>query len=139
MSRLRQAYDKSCNDYVKSLCSNYEFCFDDATWIADDIGGILEVNDFFLNMHEIIFCVDMNVIYDDFVEFYDYNLRASSLGLNAINIQSWFRNCPHLTEKQLDDLEQKQRDICELKELLQEEIDNYNGNRNYCSSSTQDF
>ena len=120
----------ACNDYAKALCKKYDFDYDESYWIADEIGGLFEVNDgeYILKLLEIIYIVDNNIDFKTFDAWYTYTLRLSMIDTNIPlpNLKSWCKGCPRKTKEELAELERLHNNVINAKELLQDYIDKDN-------------
>jgi hypothetical protein len=58
-------------------------------WIADDIGGVLFVNDFFFDLSDIVDFLKYRYSPNKMFEYYDYRLRLQTKNKLPINIKSY--------------------------------------------------
>jgi hypothetical protein len=70
-----------------------------------------------------MYMLNNNIAFDEWLRWYDYCLDAHSLGLDTPNFTSWCKGCPRLTKEQIQNIKEKRQ---ELKEL----IDSYKKNQN---------
>lgn len=130
-SLLALNFNIACNDYVKALCKMYDFDYDEAYWIGDEVGGILDINEgeYVFGLLEIIYIVDNNIEYETFDAWYTYTLRLSMIDANIPlpNLKSWCKGCPRKTKEELAELERLHNNVINAKELLQDYIDKDNG------------
>jgi len=47
-------------------------------WVADEIGGVFEFADYFIDFYSIIKCYELNVSKEKFFEYYDFCLATRS-------------------------------------------------------------
>lgn len=92
MNSLKDNYKKACDAYLQRFCELIEMDMHYADWV--DVGGVAEIGDYYVSMQDIITAVEHNVGYDKFIKWYDYTLRADSIGLPTPNLDSWLRGCP---------------------------------------------
>jgi len=69
---LKTELNKAVKAYVDAFCAQYEMEVEFN--VADDILGIYNLSDYFVNLSDIVYCVDNNVSFDDFICWYDYCL-----------------------------------------------------------------
>lgn len=58
MTELQEKYESVCNDYLKKFCKKQGFEFEKDAWVNNDIGGIVMVNDMFINFSDIVWDVN---------------------------------------------------------------------------------
>ena len=58
----------------------------DYYWIADDIGGVLQVNDYFFNLEHIMDFTRYSYTSKQLFEYYDYTLNGDEF---HTNIKNW--------------------------------------------------
>lgn len=105
---LRINYQRACNSYLNALAKMWDW--DIAYygyWIGDEIGGVYAYGEeYFLSMEDIIYCVNEGVSEDEFSQYQDYNVRVGFLGLPHINLQSWHKGAPRVSQELLKSIEQ---------------------------------
>lgn len=121
---LKANYDKACNGYLKAFCDKHEFNYSDAEWIGGDVGGMIEINDYYVDMGTIRTDIDQNAQQNEFEQWYNYSLRLGMISATTPNYKSWLDGCPRRSEVQIAELEQKHAYIEQLKAELKEQIDN---------------
>lgn len=110
-------YEKSCNELVLFFAQKYELSVSKEGWVAGVVGGTICVNDeFYLNMEDIVLMLKEDISWTAFLEWWDYNMDAHYLGLNAINLRSWIKGAPRLTKEQIEGLKGKRKELDELVE-----------------------
>lgn len=90
---LSRYYEAICDEYRRRLCNMWELSFEGSFWIADIIGESLSVGDYWvLDMTEIKYCVDNNVSYEAFDEYWEFTMNEAHDGKDRprINFYSWF-------------------------------------------------
>lgn len=86
---LSLIFDGACEEYRKRLCHQWNLNVSDSWWIpSDHIGETLALNDmeYSLGMEDIRLLVDLNIKFEDFCEWWNYNLSAQ----NQVNSYNWF-------------------------------------------------
>ena len=120
---LRKKLDDACNGYLVELLNNWDLDASYGYWIADEIGGTYAYGDYvFINMDDIVYCVENDIQEKEYVENQDYNVRAEEFGFNLINLQSWHMGAPRVPQETFDKL-RKMKD--ELKSLCEETKSKY--------------
>lgn len=112
---LRKRYDKAVNAYRKAFCS--QFGIDEAySWfVGDDTTGVLCYNDEgFVNVSDMIYCVDNGVTSDEYERWSDYNIKAKEYGFSFINLPSWHKGAPHVSEETFDKLKSLRDEFTEI-------------------------
>lgn len=119
---MSQSYAKSlksrfrgvCNEYIVEFCRLYriELSSDDV-WVADDVGTIACINDYYFDFNSVIkYAVD-NQLSDrnDLLEWYDYTLWAHEFNQTIPNFESWSKGCPRLSKEEQDILIRLKKDF----------------------------
>ena len=91
---LRKNYKKACNDYLLAFCEKHDFDFDDAYWVADDVGGVADCSSYTFDMATIKTDVDEDAPKEELMPWYDYIIDALEFGLTAPNYHAWIHGCP---------------------------------------------
>lgn len=110
---LRKEYEKTCNAYVLELGSMWEWdCDAYGYWVADDVGGVYTYGDFtFIDMSNIIYCVENDVKEDEYDEWQEYTIFASEFNQTIPSFPSWHKGCPRLSEAEQQKLRDLKRDL----------------------------
>lgn len=124
---LTVAYDDACRQYAKVFAEKHGMFYSDDDWVAGDFGTILNLGDYYFNFQEIKYDVDNMIDKDEIIKYYDYSLRAHSLGFERImNYENWCKGCPRISEETFAKAEKLQAEIKrqeeELQELIKEQI-----------------
>lgn len=104
--QAKDLYNRGCNAYLQLFCEKHGYDYDDAknSWVANEIGGIVCINDYFVDMQTIIDDVDLPTTEEEFLKWYDYCLDASEFGLTIPNYKSWVNGCPRTSKESFDNL-----------------------------------
>jgi hypothetical protein len=63
----------------------------DYYWIADEIGGVLHVNDHFFNLKDIVDYIKYNYSQNKMFEHYEYVMKCAEEKEIPINIKSFYK------------------------------------------------
>lgn len=104
--QAKDLYNRGCNAYLQLFCEKHGYDYGDAkdSWVANEVGGIACINDYFVDMQTIIDDVDLPVTEDEFLKWYDYCLDAAEFGLTTPNYKSWVNGCPRTSKESFDNL-----------------------------------
>lgn len=81
-----------------------ELPYDEDNWVGGNVGGVVEVSDYFLDFDDIRYCVDNKVAWDELTEWYDYCLTLREMFTHAAptpTIGAWHDGCPRFTKEEL--------------------------------------
>lgn len=122
-SQLLQAYNKAVDAYTERLLAMWglggHYCY----WVSDDRSGVFCIgDDLFLNVGDVISCVEGNYDYRSVCEWQEYNVKASKYGLNNINLVSWFMGAPRTSSKTFEKFEEMERALADSIEVEKERI-----------------
>lgn len=82
-----------------------------------DLSSMLTINDeLIVNMDDVRYVVDHEIKEKEFFEWYYYNQDMCMLGLNLINIVSWFNGAPRLSRDKIESLYEKKEELNQLLE-----------------------
>lgn len=116
---LKERYKEICDEYLTQFAAAYFDGEADTRWIADDEGGIAEVNDYCFGFETIRYCVDNALTdTDELIGWYDYCLDAYEFNFPAPNFKSWHMGCPRLSDDNLAELRKANKQIIRAKEEL---------------------
>ena len=115
-------YNKACNDISELFCQKHDFDLTDSFWVGGDIGTVFYVGDYYVGMETMITDLKTDVSEDKFLKWYDYCLRAGSLGITTPNFKSYLASCPIRSDDELTNLEALQAEIEVLKNELEKAI-----------------
>lgn len=123
---LKNEFKLLCDKYVQAFMDMY---FDDSDmasydWLTDDL---IEVNDYFVNINTVKYCVDNNVLWEDFYQWYDYVLRVNTVDHNipTPSIDMWVKGCPRRTEEDIENLESLHNHVMEAQRELEDAIERF--------------
>ena len=106
---------------MKYLLKSWDLSEHYGYWIADEIGGVYAYgDDLFINMDDIIFCVENDVTELQYREFLEYCSTANEFGFDTPNLKSWIAGCPRVSEntfKQLRELKDNLHKVVEEEKI----------------------
>ncbi|MDR3266239.1 MAG: hypothetical protein LBT24_01535 [Tannerella sp.] len=120
--KLKENYEKACNDYARAFCDKHGYDYSETYWVGTP-GSILSVCDYDVDMETIIQDIELEAKKEEFLRWYDYCLRLGMLSVLTPNFSSWVRGCPRRSEKEIKKLEDKKKRIEELKNELEKLIE----------------
>lgn len=96
MINLSEKYEEICTLYVEAFLRKHHL-FDADTgeyssyeWTADEVGGILEVDDYYIGFRDILYDIDNEVDKDKYDEYYQHNVDFGTEGI-SVNYRSYLR------------------------------------------------
>ena len=126
--QLKQNFEKVANEYLRLFCRKHDLDYKTAYWIADDVGSVCCINEYYFVDFAIIKTdIDYNADKEAFFEWYDYTTRLTALGtLTTPNYRSWLLGCPRKSETEIQRLEALYNEL--QKSLNEQECENYINN-----------
>lgn len=86
------AWQKATNALAQEFCNKY---FDGTVnwrWTGEDIGGIIEVGEYFFNLDRIVESLEINCSLDLLIGFYDYEMECHhDKNLPKYNFKTWVK------------------------------------------------
>ena len=116
-AKIKEHYEFAVNSYLMELLDMWELCAGYGYWIGDDVGGVYDYGGMFtINMEDIIYCVEHDVTYEQYMELQEYICDAAEFGFDMPNLRSWMMGCPRTDEETFKKLR-------EMKKGLEKAID----------------
>jgi len=84
---LKLKYENICNEYIAQFCKKQLFDYEDASWVGDVVGGIVQVSDFYFNFSDIVWDVNSNQDPNVIIDW--YNDSIENLKEKSINYYSY--------------------------------------------------
>lgn len=119
---LKQRYEELAEEYRETLVKKFypdEVPFADSYWVADEIGGTLDLKQDFFDYDTIRYIVDNDVQYETWENWYQYCQEVGDFGISTPNLKAWCKGCPRLSDEQVERL-------VKLKQDLQDQIEEDN-------------
>ena len=124
---LKQDFEKAVDAYVDALLYMWsDYDNDDPSftpiygyWVGDDKSGVYCYgDDTFINLSDIILCVEKEVSYNDYMEWVDYCTQARGFGFDEPNLRSWLNGCPRVPQESFDKLHNMRENLESLVEVV---------------------
>lgn len=124
---LREPYEKSCNDFLLALIVMWHWDNSCGYWVGDDVGGVYAYGDWiFIDMSDIIFCVENDIEEEEYIEWQEYSVFASEYDQTIPNFQSWHKGCPRLSKEQQEKLIALKKNLNDCIEEYKEQVNQNN-------------
>lgn len=92
MIKLKNDYEKACNNYVKSFCEKQDMEF--YGWVDNKVGEIALCNDFYFNLFDIVWDINSNQPKYRIIDWYYEVMEYPEKSINYYNWTKkylWFR------------------------------------------------
>lgn len=103
-----------CEKYVKLLAEQWGCDANSAYW-GCDYGGLCDFDgDFTITLTDMVYAVENDVSYAEYMEWMNYNIDAHKWGFPYINLKSWHMGAPRVSNDvfiHLQDLKRKFDDV----------------------------
>ena len=100
MSKIHKDFENTAELYRIELCKQWEIRYSDTDWIADEVGGVLDVQGGYLCLgyDDVRYIVDNRISMQETQKWQEYNCDVDyiKLHLNHINLKSWVAGCPRV-------------------------------------------
>jgi len=100
MSKIHKDFENTAELYRIELCKMWEIRYSDTYWIADEVGGVLDVQGGFLDLgyDDVRYIVDNRINMQETEKWQEYNsdVEYIKLHLSHINLKSWVAGCPRV-------------------------------------------
>ena len=85
------AWEQATDDLAAYFANRYFSKDSERYWIGGDIGGVLQINDYFYDLVNIVDFLRYNYSRDKMFEYYDNRLEAQTKNKTFMNIKSWIK------------------------------------------------
>lgn len=106
MTTQQKQFENTAELYRIELCKMFNVRYSDTDWIANNVGGVLDVQcgRLTLSFDDVRYIVDNHMTLAEVDEWQDYNNAVNYIKgyLNNINLQSWHKGCPHIDATKWD-------------------------------------
>ena len=90
---MKQEFEIICQKYIDAFCKKQEMFFD--YWVADEIGIICQIGDYFFNFDDIRFDIDNDIPKGKIIDWYDEQLEKNYMvdygELKSISYKNWLK------------------------------------------------
>lgn len=102
---IKKDYTCACNNYLDKLLENWGLRDNPGWWVGDEIGGVYCCeDDIFINMNDIVYCVDNDVDWYTYTKYLDYTSRCCEFGFDNINLKSFVKGAPRISDENFERL-----------------------------------
>lgn len=102
---LKKNFENAVNAYVDAFLDLFKIGKSYTWWIRDRIGtDLFCFAEHVISLDEMIYCVENDVRYDEFLEYEEYNVKCLDYNLNTMNLESWHMGAPRHDFTKLDAL-----------------------------------
>lgn len=109
----REALLAVCERYVKLLAEKWDLDANGAYW-GCDYGGLCDFDgDFTITLTDMVYAVENDVSYEEYMQWMNYNIDAHRWGFHNINLKSWHMGAPRVSNEVFVRLQDLKREIDE--------------------------
>ena len=116
------------NSLVEKFLYDY---FDDVDpdywWVSNDVGGILNYGDYFINFDTILTCYKLDITFEQFINWYDFCLDNQSVNISLAKYLLSPKERREAEEKHLTELKER---VEMAEKEFQKAIDEYTSKNN---------
>jgi hypothetical protein len=94
----REALLAVCERYVKLLAEKWDLDWHEAYWVGNELGGLCDFDgDFTITLTDMVYVVENDASYAEYMEWMNYNIDAHRWGFHNINLKSWHMGAPRVS------------------------------------------
>ena len=124
-TKIKERYEFAVNSYILELLNMWELGACYGYWIGDDVGGVYDYGGMFtINLGDIIYCVEHDVTYEQYMEFQEYICDAAEFGFDMPNLRSWMMGCPRTDEETFKKLREMKKGLEKAIDVEKERVKN---------------
>ena len=117
---LLKNYECACNNIIMELLKEWELDSGYGYWIGGIVGGLYDYNGYItIDMVDAVYCIKNNISRDTYNEYVDYNVRCMQNNLTTMNLNSYIKGAPRVTEETFNKIDELKK---EIKAITEEEI-----------------
>ena len=128
---LKERYTNICNEYLQRFCVKQGFDYEpNDTWVAGNAGDYANIGDFYFSFEEIRYDIDNDIPKGKIIEWYDYTLETSMLGLPLrINYPSFCKGAPlPYSKEKIEEIRTLKKQVEQAEKTLKNCIDEASSN-----------
>lgn len=126
-AKIKERYEFAVNSYLLELLNMWELDACYGYWIGDDVGGMYDYGGMFtIDMEDIIYCVEHDVTWTQYLEWQEYICDASEFGFDMPNLRSWMMGCPRTDAKTFKKLREMKNELENAIDEEKERVKNSN-------------
>ena len=123
---IRGRYENAVHEYCHAFRRKHGYHYDPDGWVGEDVGGVLEVCDRYINMDDIRYDIDNDIKVGVLEEWYDYSTEIAFFeGGRNVNYPSWCRGYRPYSAEQLERISEAQTAVNVAKNHLRELVEQY--------------
>lgn len=125
INELKKDWEKLTNEYVKNFCEKHEISFEEEyMWVADVVGGIVNVGDYFIDFSIIKYDIDNNISEEKFDKWYWKSLEVYQITEeNYLSYEAFCKGAPDKwTTEYLEKIKVLKQNVENAKQILEKEI-----------------
>lgn len=113
LKQMRNNFENAVAAYVTAFSNRFNLNQEDCWWVGDRVGtDVFCFGDIYaISLEDMIYCVEENVTYDEFVENTEYCIKCKEFNLPLINLKSWHMGAPRIPQSTFDRLDGLKKDL----------------------------
>lgn len=116
---LLKNYECACNNIIMELLKEWELDSGYGYWIGGVVGGLYDYDGYItIDMVDAVYCIKNNISRDTYNEYVDYNVRCMQNNLTTMNLNSYIKGAPRVTEETFNKIEELKKGI---QDIIEEE------------------
>lgn len=116
---LLKNYECACNNIIMELLKEWELDSGYGYWIGGVVGGLYDYDGYItIDMVDAVYCIKNNISRDTYNEYVDYNVRCMQNNLTTMNLNSYIKGAPRVTEETFNKIEVLKKGI---QDIIEEE------------------
>ena len=125
-SKLKTEYDDLADRYASEFSLKY-LEGSEYYWVGDDIGGMIEICDYFFSYDTVRYCVDNDVSEEDLFSWFNYGVTLGSVDhrIKIPTLHEWVNGDKGIGPKKLAEIEEASRKVKLAEMALMELVDKY--------------
>lgn len=110
---LKVQLANACNGYVNELLNMWDISQKECYWVNGP-GLLLCLGDYFLDLEELVYCVENEVKYDDFTEWHDYCIECRLRDFDDMPLKDWCNGAKRIGQETFEKIDSMRKELEDL-------------------------
>ncbi len=127
---LKEQYAEICLEYLRAFNAKHELDMEDyelkQCWIGDEVGGIADLDDMFINFDDIRYDIDNKVSRNKIFDWYWNSVERAELKVKYMNYPAYCKGAPDpITPEDLKEIKECRKRLEEARKAFYDSIKDY--------------
>lgn len=130
MNTLQEEFKDLCFKYLYEFNKKHELEMTErelkSCWIANEVGGIADLNDMYINFDDIRYDIDNDIPGDKIFDWYWNSVEHAEMGVKYMNFESYCKGAPDpVPPSEFEHIKELRKKLIEIHQEFLDSIDEY--------------